>query len=825
MVRISEKFLKQITLLAKEGATTVNNYLARIINVNDPIDDYDAVNKRYVDAHSGGGTVNNVSDTEDGSVNLYPTAARRILHSTGFQPGGSWDALSLADNTAAFSNYTFPLIKLDITDAVSGDAISFNGTSPVWSSGYLARDGSTTLTGTWDTGATYHIRSITPVNDTDVVIKSYVDDAIEGIAVGGMSVVSSSSLGAVNAFPSMITRALLSDGTTGGCVWRRWTTIDCTNVFTAGSISPNLINTTGSSSNQILRNVAGVAVWSNESSGVSTNEAKVVFHPVCEVAVITNINTTVPGSVFRGQTWGSGHYGTLRLFLSNQLFSNQNGPWVWNGPSSPLTRPTDWTGTLTLEYTHIFPINRAHDVQHEIPVTDSAPTPINRGGFYMTTLISGSLVVNSYSFPFLFVGPESNIIHYAEVSTTCNINIASPPAIIDGLSMYEGCRFWVGLHQSNPNQQGLWTWHASGCQRPVDWASGRELSILNIHLIYINNGALWGKSHIIACFISNTFIIDSGWTARTQIIGPIQWCYGGMLLKNTTLDSGNLSNPYLNEITNGIAKVSGVVKIDSTDIGTKANWTTVLTEDFETNPPIDGTGTTWTVSGGTLLRVSGLYHKTGTYAWYLDRTSTTIQYMYINRNVSNPGGGYGTYRARVWAKGYDGEVSAKLWWNTNAYSTTSPAFGVAHDTPANPLEGYLNYPYSANSVALFLGTNTGYPTTTYGVCFDSLQVDWKATPPSSFVRIDRVMYKYNQPQDLIVPDEPSNLDTYDLQTQCNSTIWGASYLVSCIWDGSNFVIGPFGVNRIINISLSYKPFDYSYASSISPATNLPWVYA
>lgn len=49
MVRVSETFLKEITLLAKEGSSTVNAFTSRVINVSNPTSPQDASTKHYVD--------------------------------------------------------------------------------------------------------------------------------------------------------------------------------------------------------------------------------------------------------------------------------------------------------------------------------------------------------------------------------------------------------------------------------------------------------------------------------------------------------------------------------------------------------------------------------------------------------------------------------------------------------------------------------------------------------------------------------------------------------------------------------------------------------
>jgi hypothetical protein len=57
MVRIGEKFLKQITELAKDGYETVTSNSARIINVSDPVNPQDTVTVNYIQSYTGSAVI------------------------------------------------------------------------------------------------------------------------------------------------------------------------------------------------------------------------------------------------------------------------------------------------------------------------------------------------------------------------------------------------------------------------------------------------------------------------------------------------------------------------------------------------------------------------------------------------------------------------------------------------------------------------------------------------------------------------------------------------------------------------------------------------
>ena len=67
----------------------------------------------------------------------------------------------------------------------------------------------------------------------------------------------------------------------------------------------------------------------------------------CQAVAVANVNISSPGSTFGGFTLTNA--GTDQALLTAQSTGSQDGPWVWNGPTSPLTRPTDYSSGATIK--------------------------------------------------------------------------------------------------------------------------------------------------------------------------------------------------------------------------------------------------------------------------------------------------------------------------------------------------------------------------------------------------------------------------------------------------------------------------------------------
>lgn len=81
------------------------------------------------------------------------------------------------------------------------------------------------------------------------------------------------------------------------------------------------------------------------SAPVSIAKLADVWKPACKAVAVANVTVSNPGTAtFDSTTVSAGE----RLFLSAQSAGAENGPWIFNGSSSALTRPTDYASASTL---------------------------------------------------------------------------------------------------------------------------------------------------------------------------------------------------------------------------------------------------------------------------------------------------------------------------------------------------------------------------------------------------------------------------------------------------------------------------------------------
>lgn len=85
----------------------------------------------------------------------------------------------------------------------------------------------------------------------------------------------------------------------------------------------------------------------SESGAPDVLEEAPRIHPVCYAIAEINIDVTNPGATLDGVPFSA----NKRWCLVAQTTGNQNGIWLTGATSStPMTRPTDWTGTTTVQY-------------------------------------------------------------------------------------------------------------------------------------------------------------------------------------------------------------------------------------------------------------------------------------------------------------------------------------------------------------------------------------------------------------------------------------------------------------------------------------------
>lgn len=67
----------------------------------------------------------------------------------------------------------------------------------------------------------------------------------------------------------------------------------------------------------------------------------------CQAVATSNVTLSSPGAAFNGFTLTNS--GTDQVLLTDQTTKSQNGPWVWNGATSALSRPTDYASGASVK--------------------------------------------------------------------------------------------------------------------------------------------------------------------------------------------------------------------------------------------------------------------------------------------------------------------------------------------------------------------------------------------------------------------------------------------------------------------------------------------
>lgn len=103
------------------------------------------------------------------------------------------------------------------------------------------------------------------------------------------------------------------------------------------------------------------------------------------VASGTNVNISGPGSAIDGVTLSNGD----RVLLYGQSTPSQNGPWVFNGSGSAMTRPDDWA-TGVASGGAVLPIEQGTDAEKLAICTTNGAITVNTTSVAFTIQGAGS---------------------------------------------------------------------------------------------------------------------------------------------------------------------------------------------------------------------------------------------------------------------------------------------------------------------------------------------------------------------------------------------------------------------------------------------------
>jgi hypothetical protein len=541
---------------------------------------------------------------------------------------------------------------------------------------------------------------------------------------------------------------------------------------------------------------------------------KMQIHDSCLCEITENVNVTVPSiSVYDGKDLVG-----QDIFLSKQSSFVENGPWKYNGPSSPLTRRADWTGTVDWTYVHVFPIRCKFGENEDLAYTNgkSSGKLICTGVPYRSTIRVGT---DNVLF-FTVGGQETDILwHRVTVRATVDIDSTACPAVVDGHTLQDDDRILV-VNKTGTALNGVWfaetyfpatsTWRLA---RPDDYARKSLLKDETTHGYVVMGGNLWGAHIAIQRVAGGDMTVwgasgDSATeTCSWSTIGPIQDVI------DVEVDAGDaLSYTPPGATVDNLQKLclTGVVYTGSViDTDVTASQNSLVP--FETVAPSDDVGGSWSQTKCTLSRDT--FHTQGTYSWKmaynssLGGTDTASRYIYLPA----------FHLIRVTFKVYR-ESSNAFTATLNHSGTTMATASATQVTQWETVTLTSTETFTtAQGIYLELVCPTGGHFAFY---LDAMQIVTYPSMPALSTRV-----YIDADYDPRVSSPQYNVgDTQQGQVIDAGEAWGSDRMIEFALPGTELTSNPLDVNRFFKLSVRAIPISESIAAPTLPALAGPASY-
>jgi hypothetical protein len=535
--------------------------------------------------------------------------------------------------------------------------------------------------------------------------------------------------------------------------------------------------------------------------------ADVIFHPVCRVVCVQNVDLNTPGGVFRGLTI----FENNRLLLIGQLDPRENGIYIWHAPDETLTRATDWDGVMDLSMPHVIPCFYASDTQDidDIEGMVGNYNYADRGGMWMTTTTDASFTVGDEIPIGRLIAPEKNVLHLPCVcATTRNIPFLVSgmdgyiTAAVDGYGLAIGDRIFLAK-QDNPVENGPWVIVDDGLERPDDWKVGSIIRKNTIHTFPITSGRLWGGPMTWYTSSSTEDVIigtyDSGTASTWYHVG------GADDVLDIEIPGGEVYTFTPDIITDDkrcSIHMSGVIYIGD-HVSTAPDMDTIDLP-LATEPPYDDDGIAWQGDNGIYLTRQG---TPGDYCWRLGDTESGLGTLYTYRAITIPANNRaritvdiakGTYGTAIFKVGDAPNSDGYEEWTATANAWSHHISDIIAESSVERTIYLTAYIHQATKPSFIFFKNILVEFIPLGIISTRLYLDQEWGPES-------VAPHYFD------ADESEN-QLIDLDSVWgNQKMYSAAYFSNC-----EFLISSLNINRFLKVSLNYRHY-----SEIVAAPSLP----